>query len=151
MLLAQPTSGPSVPGVMSQRMLHCSVLLHHWFHWLHNIFKWTHTGALCQQNKGTVETKQKPATVGAGHSPKGTPFQTVISKQSHLWKVLRKRRINQSLTHTHTHTHILCDCEATAYLRFHSMGYSSIEPSDCHDDPVRKALASIRGAGLAEG
>jgi hypothetical protein len=38
--------------------------------------------------------------------------------------------------------HILCDCEATAYLRFRHMGHYFMKPSDCYDAPYEKSYAS---------
>jgi hypothetical protein len=57
--------------------------------------KWTQTGngtltgALCQQNKGAVKIKQKPAMVGGRSthrtlSPRRIPFQTGFNKYTHL-------------------------------------------------------------------
>jgi hypothetical protein len=48
-------------------------------------------------------------------------------------------------------THILCDCEATAYLRFRHVGHSFMEPGNFQDAPVSKILHFIRSAGLLEG
>jgi hypothetical protein len=36
-------------------------------------------------------------------------------------------------------THILCDCEATAYLRFRHLGHFFMEPSDYYDAPYTKS------------
>jgi hypothetical protein len=49
-----------------------------------------------------------------------------------------------------TATHILCDCQATAYLRFHHVGNYIMEPSNCYD-AIRKALHFIRSVSSTEG
>jgi hypothetical protein len=48
-------------------------------------------------------------------------------------------------------THILRDCEAIAYLRFCHLGQFFMEPSDCYDAPIIKALHFIRSVGLIKG
>jgi hypothetical protein len=42
-------------------------------------------------------------------------------------------------------THVLCDCEATAYLRFRRLGQFIMEPNDYYDAPINKILHFIRG------
>jgi hypothetical protein len=48
-------------------------------------------------------------------------------------------------------THVLCDCEATACLRFRHLGQFSMEPSDYYDAPMNKALYIIRSVGSIKG
>jgi hypothetical protein len=48
-------------------------------------------------------------------------------------------------------THILCDCEATAYLRFRHLGQFYMEPSEYYDAPINNVLHFIRGVGLIKG
>jgi hypothetical protein len=40
-------------------------------------------------------------------------------------------------------THVLCDCVATAHLRFRHLGQLFVEPSDFHDAPISKVLRFI--------
>jgi hypothetical protein len=48
-------------------------------------------------------------------------------------------------------THILCDCEATACLRFRHLGHYFTGPDDYQDTPVSKILHFIRSVGLLRG
>jgi hypothetical protein len=48
-------------------------------------------------------------------------------------------------------THVLCDCEATAHLRFHHLGQFFMEPSDFYNAPRSKVLHFIRSVGLIKG
>jgi hypothetical protein len=48
-------------------------------------------------------------------------------------------------------THNLCDCEATAYLRFRHLGQFFMEPSDYYDAPTNKVLHFIRSVGQIKG
>jgi hypothetical protein len=48
-------------------------------------------------------------------------------------------------------THILSDCKAIAYLRFHYLSQSFMEPSDYYDAPINKVLHFIQSAGLIKG
>jgi hypothetical protein len=47
--------------------------------------------------------------------------------------------------------YILCDCKATAYLRFCHLGQLFMEPSDYYDAPINKVLHFIRSVGLIHG
>jgi hypothetical protein len=53
---------------------------------------------------------------------------------------------DESATHS-----ILCDCEATAYLRFSHLGQFFMEPSGFYDAPIIKVLHFIRSVGLIKG
>jgi hypothetical protein len=48
-------------------------------------------------------------------------------------------------------THMLCDCEATANLRFRHLGQFFMEPSDYYVAPIRRVLHFIRSVGLIKG
>jgi hypothetical protein len=48
-------------------------------------------------------------------------------------------------------THILCDCEATAHLRFHHKRHHFTESGDYHDTPVCMTLHFIRSVRLLKG
>jgi hypothetical protein len=47
--------------------------------------------------------------------------------------------------------HILCDCEATAYLRFHHLSQLLMEPSDTYDGSTNKVLHFIQSVELTMG
>jgi hypothetical protein len=47
--------------------------------------------------------------------------------------------------------HILRDCEVIAYLSFHHLGQSFMEPSDYYDTPINNVLHFIRSVGLIKG
>jgi hypothetical protein len=93
---------------------------------------WTHTGkgtytrVFCQQNKGSVKTKQRPIkmdgrTIYRTLSPKRAPFQTGIDRGPTCERCLEKDK---------SATHILCHSETTAYLRFRHPGQFLMGPSD---------------------
>jgi hypothetical protein len=48
-------------------------------------------------------------------------------------------------------THSLCDCEATAYLRFCHLDQFFMEPSDYYDTPINKVLHFIQSVRLTKG
>jgi hypothetical protein len=90
------------------------------------IGKGTHTSTLCQKMQETAKFKQKQVTVGGRSayrtlSPKRTPSQNGIDKQSSVRKVPRESWLS---------THILCECEAIAYLRFCHQSHYFMEPDD---------------------
>jgi hypothetical protein len=74
-------------------------------------------------------------------SPERTPFQNGINGKSHLWKVLRERRIS------HTYPMRLWGHS----LRFRHLGHYFMEPGDYQDAPISKILHFIRSVGLLEG
>jgi hypothetical protein len=50
-----------------------------------------------------------------------------------------------------TAIHILCDCEATARLRFRHLCQFFMEPSDFYDAPIFRVLRFIQSVGLIRG
>jgi hypothetical protein len=48
-------------------------------------------------------------------------------------------------------THILCDCEATAYLKFRHLDQLFMGPSDYYDALTNKVLHFIRNVELKKG
>jgi hypothetical protein len=104
--------------------------------------KGTYTWALCRKNEGSVEVKHRPIKMGGRTtywtlSPKRTPFQTGTN-----------RTCERCLEEDESATHILCDCEATAYLRFRHLGQFFMAQSDYYDAPQNKVLHFIRNVGL---
>jgi hypothetical protein len=47
--------------------------------------------------------------------------------------------------------HVLCDCEATARLKFRHLGQFFLEPSDYYNAPINKVLHFIQSAELIRG
>jgi hypothetical protein len=99
------------------------------------IHNWTQTGkgtyiwALCQNNEGSVEIKQRPIkmdgrTIHRTLSPKRSPFKLRLTDDPTCEKCLKEDE---------SATHILCNCEAIAHLRFHHLGQFFMEPSDYYD------------------
>jgi hypothetical protein len=54
----------------------------------------------------------------------------------------------RSLEEDESTTHVLCDCEATAHLRFHHLGQFFMKHSDYDDATISKVLYFIRSVGF---
>jgi hypothetical protein len=98
---------------------------------------------LYQKNQEIVKTKQVPVTVGDS-----TTYGTCHLK-GHLFKMgLTDNPIcEKCLEKDESATHMLCDCEATAYLRFRELGYYFMQSGDYQDASARFILS----AGLFKG
>jgi hypothetical protein len=114
---------------------------------------WTQTGkvtyirALCQNNEGSVEIKQRPIKMD------GRLFTGHCHLKGHLFKLglTDDPTCERCLKEDESDTHILCDCEAIDHLRFRHLGQFFTETSDYYDAPIIKVLHFIQSVGLIRG
>jgi hypothetical protein len=151
------------------------------------IRNWTQTGkgnytrALCQNNEGSVEIKQRPIRTGGRtiYSTGNRNYTRALCQNNEgsveikqrpirmggrtIYRTLspKSTRFELGLTDDPTcemcieedesATHILSDCEATVYLRFRHLGQFFMESSDHYDAPINKVLYFIQSVGLIKG
>jgi hypothetical protein len=101
--------------------------------------KGSYIRTLCQNNKGSVEIKQRPIRWIVG----------LLTGHCHLKRHLFKLGLmddptcERCLEDDESATHTLCDCEAIAHLKFHHLGQFLMEPSDFYDVSLGEVLHLI--------
>jgi hypothetical protein len=67
------------------------------------------------------------------------------------WGLTNSSICERCLQKEESSTHTLCNCEATACLRFRHLGHYFMEPSYYHGAPIREVQCFIRSVGLIKG